>query len=275
MGELILCERSLAANPIYIDESGVNIYSLEELNYYIYHNVYLLNNDFISGDLCLWIGHELGLKDLEEQLRKCMEQFAPLHTFVGIILQYTGYLTKSEMMQVVETLTSFENKSPIECQKMRADRLVQKDRIVDAIYEYEYILDDEDAKKISTSFLGDIWHNLGVCYARLFFFDEACACFNEAYRRNSKTQSMKMMLACMRCKRDEEGFNQLVEKYFIADDIVDAVKEEVTALSQQNEIVCFDEQIDSLLARDGDAERSQVAVIISDWKAKYNKLCKI
>ena len=275
MGELILCERPLAANPIFIDEVGINIYSIEELNYFILNNVYLLNNDFISQDLCMWIGHELGLKDLEAQLRKCIELKAPLHTFVGIILQYTGYLTKSEMKQVVEAIASFENKSPIECQKMRADRLMNKDRIVDAIYEYENMLDDEDMRKISAGFVGDVWHNLGSAYARLFFFKEACACFEEAYRRNNKSQSLKSMLACMRCARDEDGFNRIVDKYFVADDMVDAVKEEVTALSHQQEIVDFDAQVDRLLERNDMDDRAAIGQILSKWKADYNKLCKI
>ena len=42
MGELILARTGVAANPYYIDELSLNIYSLEELSYYIYHNVWLL-----------------------------------------------------------------------------------------------------------------------------------------------------------------------------------------------------------------------------------------
>ena len=35
MGELILCSHMLAAVPYYIDEASLNVYSLEELSYYI------------------------------------------------------------------------------------------------------------------------------------------------------------------------------------------------------------------------------------------------
>ena len=42
MGELILCRQSIAANPYFIEDGALNVYSLEELSYYIARNVYLL-----------------------------------------------------------------------------------------------------------------------------------------------------------------------------------------------------------------------------------------
>lgn len=35
MGELLLCHETIAALPYYIEETGINIYSMEELSYYI------------------------------------------------------------------------------------------------------------------------------------------------------------------------------------------------------------------------------------------------
>ena len=37
MGELILCRQSIAANPYFIEDGALNVYSLEELSYYIAH----------------------------------------------------------------------------------------------------------------------------------------------------------------------------------------------------------------------------------------------
>ena len=41
MGELILCNQNMAAFPYYVEEAAIGVYSLEELSYYICHNVYL------------------------------------------------------------------------------------------------------------------------------------------------------------------------------------------------------------------------------------------
>ena len=58
MGKLILCEKPLAALPYYIENLSLNIYSAEELCYYIENNVYLLEQDFMDDELIEWIGKE-------------------------------------------------------------------------------------------------------------------------------------------------------------------------------------------------------------------------
>lgn len=59
MGELILCSHPIAAMPYYIDNISLNVYSLEELCYYIENHLYLIEADFMSEELCLWIGQNL------------------------------------------------------------------------------------------------------------------------------------------------------------------------------------------------------------------------
>ena len=51
MGELILCKQSIAATPFFLEDAALNVYSLEELSYYISKNTYLLNANFISTEL--------------------------------------------------------------------------------------------------------------------------------------------------------------------------------------------------------------------------------
>ena len=55
MGELLLCNEAIAAMPYYIEGVSINVYSIEELNYYIINNTYLLDDDFMSLELCTWI----------------------------------------------------------------------------------------------------------------------------------------------------------------------------------------------------------------------------
>lgn len=274
MGELILCKQSIAANPYFIEDGALNIYSLEELSYYIAHNVYLLNTEFASKELCHWIGGELGARDLEKQLLDTISQQAPLHIFIGQILTYNGYLTSVEIRDVLQAIASFENKSPTECQKMRADRLMEKEKIVDAIYEYEKMLDDPAVTHGATVFEGDVWHNLGVAYGRLFFFGEASLCFEEAYKRNHKVQSLRSMLAALRCNKDETHFKELVDTYFIPQDMVDEICEEVTMLSAKEQIHVFDEKIQQALQKDEDRE-NVIGPILDQWKVDYNHLCRI
>ena len=59
MGELFICNEPIAALPYYIEGISWNVYSLEELCYYLENNTYLLENDFMNEELCTWIGKEL------------------------------------------------------------------------------------------------------------------------------------------------------------------------------------------------------------------------
>ena len=43
MSGYILCQVKRAKNPYYISNISTNIYSIEELCYYLYHNIYLLD----------------------------------------------------------------------------------------------------------------------------------------------------------------------------------------------------------------------------------------
>ena len=143
-----------------------------------------------------------------------------------------------------------------------------------AIFEFDKMLDDPAVTHGATVFEGDVWHNLGVAYGRLFFFGEASLCFEEAYKRNHKVQSLRSMLAALRCNKDETHFKELVDTYFIPQDMVDEICEEVTMLSAKEQIHVFDEKIQQALQRDEDRE-NVIGPILDRWKVDYNHLCRI
>ncbi len=275
MGALILCKNSIAANPFHIEEIGLNIYSLEEMSYYIANNVYLLTPDFISVELSNWIGRELGEKDLQKKLLDGIKSQAPLHSLVATLLTDVGYLTVPEIKQTILAITTFENKSPQECRKMRADRLMEKDKIVDAIYEYEALIEDNSIKALAPAFEGSLWHNLGAAYARLFFFDEAALCFEQAYVKNHREASMRLMLASLRCNKNQAAFDALVSKYFIPADVVDEIKVEVSSLSRSQEIINFGDELDLLREMSHEKLAARAKAQLDEWKKGYSRLCRI
>ena len=63
MGELILCRQQIAAMPYYIETVSLNVYSLEEMCYYVQNNLYLMEQDFMEEELCRWVEEELKLEE--------------------------------------------------------------------------------------------------------------------------------------------------------------------------------------------------------------------
>ena len=52
---LILCDGRLAEKPYKMPVTRQNIYSLEELCYYIYHNIYTITEEFFQESLADWL----------------------------------------------------------------------------------------------------------------------------------------------------------------------------------------------------------------------------
>ena len=56
-----LCLLGQAKTPYFIENIRTNIYSLEELCFYLYNNVCLIDDSIINEGLCDWLRDELGL----------------------------------------------------------------------------------------------------------------------------------------------------------------------------------------------------------------------
>lgn len=65
---MILAKGKIAKKPYELSYLGQNIYSIEELCYVIYHNIYGINEEFFQISLAKWMKEELGLKELAEKL---------------------------------------------------------------------------------------------------------------------------------------------------------------------------------------------------------------
>ena len=110
MGELLLCHETIAALPYYIEETGINIYSMEELSYYISGNVYLLDHSFMCESLCTWVEKQMHRVELAQKLRENIRTEGKLSDFVFAILQDTAYCT---MKVITEDGTEFGTLSDV------------------------------------------------------------------------------------------------------------------------------------------------------------------
>ncbi len=274
MGELIYCKNSIAKTPYYIEDAGLNIYSLEELSYYIYNNPYLIDTSMMSKEFISWLSDELGEKEAANQLSELKDGNAPLHLFVGRILNSCGYLSQTEIKQTMDIISSIENKSEEECKKIRGDRFMEKGKIVDAIYEYENILNH--SKDMSDSLMGDIYHNLGCAYAKLFFFEQAVSYFDMAYEKNKNRDSLKSLFYALRCNRNETQFESYVVKYQISEEMSEKIKSEVTTVSTCSEIKDFGKEMDELYGNySSDAQlENRFDTILNEVQKNYNSMSK-
>lgn len=266
---MILCSQMLAALPYYIDEASLHVYSMEELSYYILHNVYLLEADFMNEELCAWIEHEGRQKDLAEQLREILRKDGTLLEFVTCILNRTGYCDREEIKQVTSALAGLMNKSEYECRKIRADRYAANGRYASAIIEYRRLLDTEEKNEI---LIGSVWHNMGTAYARLLLFPEAADCFFRAYQKNANPESVRECLYAYRCMRDEKGFKKASELCGLTGEEAAEIGRELSEISRMDRIGAFGEELDELFET---GDTGKLYEFVKEWKDTYRKNCRM
>lgn len=278
MGELILCNQQIAAMPYYIEGLSLNIYSLEELCYYIANNTFLLEKDFMNEELFGWIETEAGFPKLASGLRNIMNTDGLLSEYVYMILENVGYCTEEEIKDSLFIIKQMEEKTEFERNKIRADKLLENNKYLSSIYEYKRLLDREDTKHENGILVGNIWHNLGTAYARLFLFEEAIACYEMAYSFNEKQESLKECLYAYKCKGDEDGFIKKCKENYIGEKDMELIKNEISEAENSEEFQLFDENLKELSDyknQDRSGYMRSISRIILDWKEDYRRVCKV
>ena len=115
----------------------------------------------MSVELCHWIGKELHIPELEQQLLEMLKENVPLHIFVGHLLSGTDYLTAGEIRETLTKIQNFENKSDAECRKIFADQLMDQKAYIQAISVYDSILNQDNVRNQPQLFMGDILAQYG------------------------------------------------------------------------------------------------------------------
>lgn len=233
MGELILCRQPLAATPYYIENAMLNVYSLEELSWYIYHNTETIDDDFISEQMIVWIDEVLNFPALADRLRSLKQSGMPLYAQVEALLSSCGYLTPKEIRETVQDIMHYADLTPEERKKRRADQLMNDGKPRRALLIYQELLSDPD---INRSFYGNVCHNTGYAYASLFMFREAAEYYRKAYEHNTGSRSLSQLLFCLMELHDDKAINDVVENYHIRAEQLEMAEKVFEAANNSSEV---------------------------------------
>ena len=271
MAGLILCRSRYADRPYYISNMSVNVYSLEELCYYLYNNIYLIGTDLFDEGLVDYIERELGEKELAGQLEFLISENAGLSELVMTVLRYVDYYSEEEISGLSATIDELDTQNVSERLKARADNFLSNKRYSSAIHNYETIIYGRKDTGQGDDFYGNVWHNMGVAYAGMFDFYEAKQCFERAYVLNANDESAKAAVAagCLddgRCAGEDED-EQVYVAYREIETLMDHAPEEPAYRRVKN---AFE------LKEQGRADEYCAAIddIINNWKTEYRNYIK-
>ena len=270
MAGLIWCKGKYSQRPYYISNMAVNIYSMEELCYYIYNNIYLIGTDLFDSGLIDYIDRELGEKELAEELEFLTSQNAGLSEMVMTVLRHVDYYSEDEISELQKVIDRLDTQNAFERLKLRADNFLSNRRYSSAIHNYETILYGRRDDTLDDMFYGNVWHNMGVAYTRMMAYEEATLCFTKAYELNRLENTHNALIAARKLAgknnddSDEEQVYMVVREIeTIMDHAVDdqayAPVKKAFELKDEGKTIEYSSQLDS---------------IVDGWKADYRNYIK-
>lgn len=249
MSGYILCRTKKAEIPYYIENISTNVYSLEELCYYFYHNLYLIDETILNESLCRWLQEELELPKLAAKLRTLLERNFGIEEFLYPIFKEINYLTYEEMKTFNMQLQNLAEESPLLREKRKGDELVENGMYVHAIQVYQKLLAEENLEEVREGFTENIYHNLGCAYSYLFQMEKAVECFRRAYEGSRSKEALIAYLLAFGVTKTPEEYQSLVRRLGVEKEVLRELKLKLAEFGKKPEISTDSENLDEVLEK--------------------------
>jgi len=274
MSGLILCGKK-AKNPYYISQIEKNIYSVEELQYYVFNNIYMIGKEFFTEELLYFLNDELELCNLAKKLANMLQKEGNFGEMIMVLLSNGSYYNVDELKEFERTMREINSMSLSQKLKTKADGYFKTGKYNAAIKAYSDIISQVKEDEATDEFMAAIWNNMAVIYARLFLYREAYACLKAAAELNPCTEIMDRLVVAALLSEDDRIVEDLIRRYGINEN---ELSEYETALEyRKKHIRNTDEYMDivSMLAvekyKDLNDYYYQVRKLSEEWKSEYRE----
>ena len=272
MGALIFCSFKRAAKPYYLESAKQNIYSIEELCYFLQDNIYLLDENIMTAEFCDWLETEVEAVELAQKLRRLLEGQQGFRVFCMQIILDSGYFSKNEMQFLGMKLQKMDHQSNYENRKVKADQLMEKKKYLAAIEEYRNLLLNATDSPSDIRVSGDIWHNMGTAYANQLCFERAVNCYEKAYQLSHRADSLKAASQAVCFLEDGERVQWFLQQHHISEEQYAGMRKNLAELLHLTEASAEYGKILELsrLAQVSMAqENREVHMQVDAWKEEY------
>ncbi|MGN0496504.1 MAG: hypothetical protein ACI4GW_09795 [Lachnospiraceae bacterium] len=216
MARVILCETTPATTSYIFPNTKIEVYSYEELCYYIYNNVALISGEYIGIGLFNWIENCLHLPELSNSLRKVKaKDNTDLTDLLTRILTYKEFYTIEEVKEFIFRLERIKGMSRPQFRKLQADGFLRYHKYMKAISIYDEIL--EQNKDVNKELLGAIYHNKAVALAHNFEIKNAMDDYLTSYKYTGDKETIYEYLLLAATVYDKKEVETLATFYNVED----------------------------------------------------------
>lgn len=273
MSGLILCSKQ-SDTPFRINDADINIYSIEELAYYLYNNAYFVDESFFDESLAEYIEKELLLPKTAQKLRYVMGQKGNFAELVMIIVNSSMYYEEADVKRLEKELKAISSKGMLERMKARADMLLENGKLGSAKKTYMDILNNKLYKEPEQEFYAEVHVGLGRIFSRMYYFKEALEEFEKAYTlKETEGILRKIVYAKLLYGYVNEEEVDLSKELEINSELVEMCKEEIHSSQEELENSSEFEKLSQVFIYDGrrnlDDYYENVQNVLDEWKCDY------
>lgn len=275
MGKIILCSGKPAKKPFHFELTNTNIYSMEELCYYIYNNIYAMTEEAFGISLVNWMQDEIQLPEIANKLYRLISGHNGLKDIVVTILCGSDYYTEPEIKELMEIIDAICHLPAIKRQKIRADHYIKYGKYQAAAKEYRAILNEKEAAIFTEEEYGNIKHNEAVIKIHTASSREAAEVFKEAYKHNRNEDSLKAYLLALKLGNCQGEFEQAIMEYNICPELVLEVNQEMEEKREEAKSSPEYMKLINLeaLKKEGKVNEyyNEINHLIDSWKQEYRQ----
>lgn len=250
---VIMCESKRALVPFIFSDTGRNIYTIEELVRYLYENIWLVDEGLISNELFKFIGDDTGNTALAEKLK---HQAYTGVSFLGMLLtlfREVNYYTPEEVRILEPVLEKIQTVKPVLKKYSVAETYMKNNCLSRAQKSFQEITEAPPDPELPDNFYAKVYHNMGVCFAKMFMTGEAAECFEKAYEKGHLEESRKQALFARIISDTKPKLSVGQQEY-------DNLKAEIEALKQEKAKIIHNE---------GLPLEERVEILKSEYLAKH------
>ncbi len=275
MGNLILCTGKKASYPFVFKETDIEVYTLEEMCYYIYNHIEAMTDELFDDKLLKWLEEQEQMQQISRKLERLIGRKNSLKDKVVTLLCSCDYYKEEEIRKLIKTMDYLENMPVLERYKRKGIYLLKQGRYKEAEKIFLEILKSKEAKQFTPEEYGNLLHNLAVTHTHTASCAEAAIEFKEAYGRNQNSASLKQYLLALKLSEQEELYqkeiSQLEEKEQLEQEIQAEIEKIIKEAEQLSEYVHIRQLVEMKKSGKVSAYYEALNTILEKWKQEYKE----
>lgn len=275
MGSLILCVGKKAEKAFVFPESQMELYTIEEVCYYIFHYIDTMEKEDFDERLVEWLRKQAELGETADKIERLICNKNSLKDIVVTLLCACDYYKEAEVRSLIHVIDQLEGMSFYDKCRQKCNRFLRNAKYKEAERFLYDILKTEAAKKLSKEEYGNLLHNLAVVHIHTASYSEAAKELKEAFERNHREETLRQYLMALQLSGQNELYEKERVRLKIPNELTDNVREALEQNMKEAEHSIEYEKLQKIAVMRSEGQMSNyydaVVNTIEKWKQEYKE----